>query len=105
MALIPTALPVSSQPWKLAKSQFLQGLSESDRSMFSSATLENLFYQSSGTFERYKVDSSMWKFQVKIQPLLDAIQEYGVALDVYSNASSNIICPLWGSIRFVLTVS
>ncbi|RDI76391.1 hypothetical protein Vi05172_g13629 [Venturia inaequalis] len=83
MALIPTALPVSSQPWKLAKSQFLQGLSGSERSMFSSATLENLFYQSS----------------------VDSIQEYGVALDVYSNASSTIIFPLWGSIRVVLTLA
>lgn len=105
MALIQTALPATSQPWETAKSRFLQGLSESERSMFISATLENLFYQSSGTFERYRVDSSLWKLQVKIQPLLDAVQEFGAAMDIYANASPTVLCPLWGSIRVVLSVS
>lgn len=73
--------------------------------MFDSTTLENLLYQSSGTFERYKVDSTLWKLQVRIQPLLDAIQEYGAAIDIYANASSTILCPLRGSIRVVLSVS
>jgi hypothetical protein len=105
MALVQTALPVSTRAWEKANSRFLEGLSESERSMFGSATMENLFYQSSGTFERYKVDSKLWKFQVKIQPLLDAVEEYGSAMDVYANASSMILCPIWGSLRVVIHVS
>jgi hypothetical protein len=105
MALAQTTLPVSTRPWETAKSRFLEGLTESERSMFGSATLENIFYQSSGTFERYKVDSKLWKFQVKVQPLLDAVEEYGSAMDVYANASSMILCPIWGSIRVVVHVS
>jgi hypothetical protein len=105
MALVKTNIPVSTRPWDTAKTRFLEGLSESEQSMFGSATLENLFYQSSGTFERYKVDSKLWKFQVKIQPLLDAVEEYGTAMDVYANASSMILCPLWGSLRVVIHVS
>lgn len=33
-----------------------------------------------------------------------AIDQYGKALDVISNTSSGILCPLWGSLRLLLHV-
>jgi hypothetical protein len=96
---------IATEPWEVAKARFLDGLTTEDQAIFQSASLENLFYQSSGTFEEYKVDSTLWKAQIKLQPLLDAFEEYGKALDVYANTSSLIMGPLWGSLRVVLLVS
>jgi hypothetical protein len=98
-------LDVPIQPWELAKDRFLDGLSPDERKLFESASVENLFYQSSGTFEKYKLDSKLWKAQIKLQPLLDAFTEYGKALDLFSDLSSLIMAPLWGSLRVVLQVS
>ncbi|KIW05145.1 uncharacterized protein PV09_03696 [Verruconis gallopava] len=96
---------IAAQPWETAKARFLDGLSESERFLFNSATLENLFYQSSGTFERFKNDSKLWRIQLKLQPLLDAVEEYGRALDVFSNTSSLVLGPLWGSLRVVIQLA
>jgi hypothetical protein len=37
--------------------------------------------------------------------LVDAIDDYGKALDVYSNTYGLVMSPLWGSLRIVLHVS
>jgi hypothetical protein len=76
-APIQTRLPIPTKPWETAKARFLGGLSESNRRLFNSASLENVFYQSSGTFDKFKTDSKLWKCQLKLQPLIDAVSEYG----------------------------
>ena len=98
-------LKIPVRPWQIAKSCFLDGLSTEERNLFNSASLENLFYQSSGTFERYKIDSKLWRAQIKLQPLLDAFEEYGKALDVFANMSSLVMVPIWGCVRVMLQVS
>jgi hypothetical protein len=40
----------------------------------------------------------------KLQPLIDVIQEFGAAIDVYSNAYPLVLAPLWGSIRVLLVL-
>jgi hypothetical protein len=98
-------LSFAIRPWEVARDRFLDGLSHQERALFHSASLENLFYQSSGTFEKYKSDSKLWRAKIMLQPLLDAFAEYGEALDVYANMSNTIMAPLWGSVRVVLQVS
>lgn len=36
---------------------------------------------------------------------MDAVEQYGLALDVFSNAAPTIMGPVWGSLRVVLLVS
>jgi hypothetical protein len=96
---------LATEPWEVAKARFLDDLTAEEQATFNSATLENLFYQSSGAFQNYQADSRLWRARIKLQPLLDAFEEYGKALDVYSNTSSLIMGPLWGSLRVILLVS
>jgi hypothetical protein len=63
-----------------------------------------LFYQSSGTFDKLKTDSKLRKCQLKLQPLIGAVSEYGKALDVYTNCYPLVLAPIWGSLRVVLQV-
>lgn len=40
----------------------------------------------------------------KLLPLVEAINQYGAALDVLSNTSSLLLCPIWGGFRIILFV-
>ncbi len=52
--------------------------------------------------KRHKSKSSGRKVAKKLKPLIDGINQYGIALDVLSNASSTFLCPFWGSVRVIL---
>jgi len=41
----------------------------------------------------------------KLQPLISAIQDYGEALDVFTNIFPLAIAPIWGSIRVLLVLT
>lgn len=105
MAGIRTELPFPTQPWEDAKNKFLEGLSDEEIKRFKNATLENLFYDASASQKKYARGSRVWAMQERITSLVDGVDEYAKALDVYSNAYSLILCPIWGSIRVVLHVS
>jgi hypothetical protein len=53
----------------------------------------------------HKEDSKSRAFTRRIEPFLACVEHYGKALDVLSNSSSDILCPLWGSLRVLLQVS
>jgi hypothetical protein len=105
MSSSQAALPFSTQPWELAKARFLQDLSDIDRNRFEGATLENVFYDASVSQKKHAADSKSWIVQEKLTSLVEGIDDYGKALDIYSNAYPLVLCPLWGSIRVVLHVS
>ena len=105
MTNIRTALPFPTQPWEAAREQFLEGLSTEEKRRYEDATIENIFYNASANQKMHVHGSRSWAMQEKISSLIDGIDDYAKALDVYSNASSMILCPLWGSIRVVLHVS
>ncbi|KAF2654798.1 hypothetical protein K491DRAFT_600076 [Lophiostoma macrostomum CBS 122681] len=100
-----TELPFPTRPWEAAKAKFLDGLSQEEWQRFRNATPENLFYDASAAQKRHARGSRSWVLQQKTTSLVEGIAEYGKALDVYSNASSLILCPLWGSIRVVLHIA
>lgn len=105
MSAIRTALPFPTQPWEAARDEFIEGLSAEEKQRFSTAKLENIFYDASASQKRYAKSSRSWAIQERLSPLLDGIDDYGKALDVYSNSYGLILCPIWGSIRVVLHVS
>ncbi|KAF1998479.1 hypothetical protein P154DRAFT_439146 [Amniculicola lignicola CBS 123094] len=105
MTNVRTGLPFPTQPWEVAKARFLEGLSQEEVRRFKNATLENLFYDASATQKKHAKGSRTWVIQERITSLVDGIQDYGKALDVFSNTYPLVLCPLWGSIRVVLHIA
>lgn len=104
MSNIRINLPVPTEPWENAKANFLRGLSPEDAARFNAATPENLFYDASTAQKKHAERSRSWLMQERVSSLVDAINDYGKALDVYSNSYPLILSPIWGSIRIVLQV-
>jgi hypothetical protein len=105
LARLRTELPFPTRPWEAAKAKFLDGLSPEERQRFTDATPENLFYDASASQKKYARGSRSWVMQQKATSLVEGIADYGKALDVYANASSLVLCPIWGSIRVVLHIA
>lgn len=105
MSSIRTNLPIATQPWEAAKARFLQGLSAEQVDSFRHATVENIFYVASVAQRKHAQQSKTWALQQRLSPLMDAIKDYGQALDVYTNAYPIVLSPIWGSIRVVIHVS
>ena len=95
----------SSDPWLVARDRFLQDSTSEEKILFTYANPENLFYNTSNDERSNRNTSKMRAVSRKLEPLVDVIQEYGKAMDVYSNASSSILCPIWGSMRVLLVLA
>lgn len=105
MSNILTALPIPTQPWEAARAKFLEGLSPAQKLHFETATLENIFYGASVSQRQHAQVSKSWLLQERLAPLIDAINDYSKAFDVYANANGMLLSPLWGSLRVILHVS
>ena len=105
MSSIPTSLPIATQPWEAAKAKFLEGLPLEEVKRFKDATIDNIFYVASVAQKKHARHSKIWPLQQRLSSLVDAIQDYGQALDVYANTYGLILSPIWGSIRVILHVS
>ena len=95
---------IAIDPWLLARDRYLEDLSDDEKALFENATIENIFYSASAAQKRHEADSKTRLAVRKLKPFIAALEQYGKALDIYANASSSIMCPLWGSIRVVLQV-
>ncbi|PVI05552.1 hypothetical protein DM02DRAFT_668201 [Periconia macrospinosa] len=102
---VRTALPIPTEPWETAKARFLAGLTPAELKNYEDATPENLFYDASAAQKKHASSSRSWIVQERITSLVQGIEEYGKALDVFANTSSLILCPLWGSIRVVIQIA
>lgn len=103
MAELLAQFSLSLEPWKNAKERFLDSLpDEADKTLFKTATLENVFYSSSASFKHHESNSKVAKARQRLRPLLDSLDGYSKGLDVLSQSSATILCPLWGSIRIAL---
>ncbi|KAK6526491.1 hypothetical protein TWF694_005075 [Orbilia ellipsospora] len=92
-------------PWNVAKERFTEGLSDAEKAKFNSVTVEDVLYAASAAQKNAKDDSKAWYMASKLMPIVDAINQYGTALDVISNSQSGILCPLWGGLRVVLLLA
>ena len=72
--------------------------------MFNEASLEKVFYDASAAEKKHATSSNTRALSRKLEPLVSAIEQYGEAIDVYSNSFPLALCPLWGSVRVVLHV-
>ena len=94
--------------WTRARERYIEDLTDEEKKLFakgSKATLEATLYDASAAEKSHRASSRGRRLTSRILlPLIDAIEQYGEALNVYANASSTIISPLWGSIRVVMHV-
>ena len=99
-----TILPLQDA-WTRARDRYVEDLSEEEKHIYYQASLEMIYYDASASEKAHAVSSTARNAVKKIQPLVEAIQQYGQALDVYTNTYPLVIAPLWGSIRVLLHVS
>lgn len=92
----------STDAWTRARDRFIEGFDNEEAAIYQDASLETIFYDASAAEKRHGATSMTRRYVGKLQPLVDAIDQYGKALDVYANTYSLVMCPLWGSVRVVL---
>ena len=71
---------------------------------FSQASPETILYDASAIEKTHKAKSTTRGAVRKLQPFVEAIEQYGSALDIYSSIYPLAIGPIWGSVRVVLHV-
>lgn len=90
--------------WEQARERFVKDLEEPERLMFAEASLENIFYSASAAQKSHQNSSRSRNLASKLDVLLAGIDQYGKAMDVFSQASP-FLCSLWGALRVVIHVS
>jgi hypothetical protein len=89
--------------WQTAVLQLRNSLTEEETKLFLNSGPEDILRDIASLAEKRK-SSKLRQVSEKIQPVLDAMKDYGTALDVISNSAS-ILPLLWGALRVVLRVS
>lgn len=72
--------------------------------MFSQASPEAILYDASAAEKRHRVTSTSREVVKRLQPFIEAVEQYGAALDVYANIHPLVMSSIWGSVRIVLQV-
>jgi hypothetical protein len=67
--------------------------------------VENLLQDVAVAEKQHKSKSTSRKAATVLKPFIAGIEQYAGAFDIIANASSMVLCPLWGSFRVVLHVS
>lgn len=91
-------------PWEAARAQFVNDLSAEEHKLFETTTLDNLLESTIAAEQGHQQQSYSRRVSKKLEPLVDAIAQYGKVLDVFSSTYSIAMAPLWGSIRVLLHV-
>lgn len=74
--------------------------------MYTATTLvETLLADVSSAEKQHKAKSTSRKVSPAVKHFVAGIEQYAAAFDTIANASSMVLCPLWGSFRVVLHVS
>ena len=94
----------TEDPWLLARDRYMRDLNEEEQRLFESASLENLLDSTIATQKSHEEQSKSRTISRRLEPFVNAVCQYGEALDVYSNTYAIAMAPLWGSIRVLLHV-
>ena len=97
--------PESKNAWARARDRYVEDLNEDERLLYRNATLENIFYGASAAERGHQASSTSRVWMAKLQPFLDAVGQYGQALDVFANTYPLALSPLWGSLRVLFHVN
>ena len=103
LATMGAVLP-HQDAWMRARDRYTEDLTAEEKAMFNEASLEKVFYDASAAEKKHAASSKTRDVLSKLDPLVTAIEQYGEAIDVYSNAYPLALSPLWGSLRVVLHV-
>jgi hypothetical protein len=95
---------ITTDPWLLACNHYMGDLDEEEKRLFANASLENIFCDANAAQKDHQRTSKSRAIFRKLGPFIAAIDQYGTALDIYSNTYSLAMAPLWGSIRVLLHV-
>ena len=101
---MPSQLPFPDDAWMRARNRYTEDLTDQEKRLYLQASPELIFYDASAAEKRHGATSTSRGLMKKLQPFVAAIEQYGQALDVYSNAYPLALSPLWGSIRVLLLV-
>ncbi|PQE18876.1 P-loop containing nucleoside triphosphate hydrolase protein [Rutstroemia sp. NJR-2017a BVV2] len=108
----PFSMPINgvpstslSDPWLIAKERFVRDLDPAERKLFDEATPENMYYKSSNIQRADAENSKARKVLHLLQPLVVTIEDYGKAMDTFSNVAPLSLGPIWGCIRVVLVLA
>lgn len=91
--------------WTCARDRYIEDLTDDEKRRYDKASPESLLDDASAAQKKHEANSTGRNVMGKLQPLISAIEQYGSALDIYSNAYPLILSPLWGSIRVLLHVN
>ena len=97
--------PCEQDPWKLARKRFCEDLSAEEKSVFKSASLENVLDDANTAQHEHQRRSKTRAGARRLYPFVEKLNAYGKAMDVYVNASPTILSLLWGSVRVLLKVN
>ena len=93
-----------SDAWIRARNQFVNDLSEEEQRTFFKASPESLLDDAVAAERSHAERSTTRNIMEKLQPFVAAVEQYGTAIDVYSNTYSLALGPIWGSMKVLLRV-
>ncbi len=80
------ALPIqTSDAWIRARDRYLEDLDEEEQQRYFKASPESLLDDTSAAEKSHSTKSTTRSVMAKLQPFVTAIEQYGEAIDVYSN--------------------
>ena len=91
--------------WSRARDRFVEDLTDAEKPVYFQASAETILYDASAADKIHKEESTSRTIVTKIQPFVEAVEQYGEAMDIYSSTYPLVMGPLWGSIRVVILVS
>ncbi len=110
---------IQSQPWpRRPKSpvyrsseeyvlSFVQSLTADEKQVFDATTIADGLLKALGEIQdaerEHKGSSVSRRAAEAILPFIAGLEQYGKALDIFAN-SSDMLCPIWGSLRVLLQV-
>lgn len=92
-------------PWQAAHALYMKDLNAEEQALFTTATLENLLDSTNTAQKQHKDESKSRNIFNRLEPFVNAIDQYGSVLDVYASTYPLAMAPLWGSVRVLLHVT
>lgn len=94
-----------SAAWIRAQTEFVKDLSEEEQRTFFTASPESLLDDAVAAEASHAERSATRKVMEKLQPFVAAVEQYGNAIDIYSNTYSLALGPIWGSMKVLLRIA
>lgn len=80
--------------WEAARALYMKDLSGEEQKLFETATAESLLNSVIAAQKDHEEKSHSRHFSEKLKPLVNAVSQYGRALDAYANTYSVAMAPL-----------